>query len=113
MDTFNMQTVDTPMIKAIGYDKSRSMLRVVLRDGTIYEHSGVPESEYVGLMAASSKDCYFLTRIRGGRLRLRKGTVVIAAFPVSFHRLHLFAVKLSIFRWYGKFCGLCVTVERI
>lgn len=66
MCEFNMESVDSLMIKAIGYDKAHSMLRVELKDGTIFEHSGVPESEYEGLMAAMSKDCYFLTRIRGG-----------------------------------------------
>jgi len=58
-----MIRVDSTAIRAIGYDGYT--LSVEFHSGRAYEHPGVPESVYHGLIAASSKGAYYNRYIRG------------------------------------------------
>ena len=51
-------------IRSIGYDASTQTLEVEFQSGGIYQYTGVPESEYRNLMAASSHGQYFHAHIK-------------------------------------------------
>jgi hypothetical protein len=54
-----MTPVSSSNLASVGYDSETQMLRIEFRSGSVYEYSGVPETEYQGLMDASSKGHYF------------------------------------------------------
>lgn len=55
--------VSSSAIRAIGYDGYT--LVVVFHNSGRYDHPGVPESVFRGLMSASSKGAYYNQNIRG------------------------------------------------
>jgi hypothetical protein len=55
--------VNSSAIRAVGYDGYT--LTIEFRGGRIYDHPGVSESVYLGLMSASSKGAYYNHYIRG------------------------------------------------
>jgi hypothetical protein len=57
-------SVSSSNISAIGYDPDTQILEVEFLNGSVYEYSGVPSSEYDGLMNADSKGKYFNANIR-------------------------------------------------
>lgn len=68
-----LQSVESSMIQAVGYDEEAKALRVVFNSGKTYEYDGVPKAVYDELMAADSKggfmrqaiiDCYSYRRVR-------------------------------------------------
>ncbi|WP_127544926.1 KTSC domain-containing protein [Paenibacillus amylolyticus] len=61
----NWQSVTSSNIDAIAYDSGTSTLYVRFNNGTSYSYSGVPQSEYNGLMSASSHGSYLASHIKG------------------------------------------------
>jgi hypothetical protein len=55
--------VNSSAIRAVGYDGYT--LTVEFHSGRIYDHPGVPEAVFRGLMNASSMGAYYNQRIRG------------------------------------------------
>jgi hypothetical protein len=51
-------------ICAVGYDPDSQTLEVEFKTGSVYNYSGVPTSEYDGLINADSKGKYFHANIR-------------------------------------------------
>ncbi|MBB4606146.1 hypothetical protein GGR59_002391 [Xanthomonas arboricola] len=56
--------VTSSNISSIGYDADSQILEVEFNNGSVYEYSGVPENEHVGLMSADSKGTYFNANIK-------------------------------------------------
>lgn len=61
----NWRSVTSSNIDAIAYDAGSSTLYVRFNNGTSYSYSGVPESEYNGLISASSHGSYLASHIKG------------------------------------------------
>ena len=57
--------VTSSNIQSIGYDPATQTLEVGFHHGGVYQYFGVPESEFKGLMAASSKGSFLAARIKG------------------------------------------------
>jgi len=57
-------SVSSKNISAIGYDPDTQILEIEFLNGSVYEYSSVPPSEYVGLMNADSKGKYFNANIK-------------------------------------------------
>jgi hypothetical protein len=53
-----LTTVESSMIHAVGYDAKTRTLEVVFNSGKTYQYYDVPQGEYDGLLAASSKGSY-------------------------------------------------------
>jgi hypothetical protein len=68
-----MVPVSSSNLDSVGYDSMTRTLRIEFKSGAVYEYSAVPESEYQGLMGASSKGSYFHQNIKDrysyGRIR--------------------------------------------
>jgi hypothetical protein len=60
----NRINVSSSNISSIGYDPSDSLLEIEFNDGSVYQYESVPESEYNGLMGASSHGQYFHQHIK-------------------------------------------------
>ena len=58
--------VSSSNLKSVGYDSSSQILEIEFLHGGIYQYFDVPESEYHGLMSASSKGQYFDRNIKKG-----------------------------------------------
>ena len=61
----HLETVDSEVIHAVGYDPDISVLEIIFTDGRIYQYRGVPREVFEGLMRAESKGHYFQENIRG------------------------------------------------
>ncbi len=59
-----LETVESSMIHAVGYDPEKRILEIVFNSGRTYQYEDVPLEVYEGLMNASSKGQYFLGMIR-------------------------------------------------
>ncbi len=59
-----LQTVESDVIHAIGYDPDICLLEIIFNDGSIYQYRDVPPEVYEGLMNAESKGVYFHDNIR-------------------------------------------------
>ena len=59
-----LTTVESSMIHAIGYDKEKRVLEVVLNTGRTYQYADVQPEVYDAFMKAESKGRYFLANIR-------------------------------------------------
>ena len=57
-------TVISSNISALGYDPETQILEVEFLNGSVYEYSGIPSSEYDGLMNSDSKGKYFNANIK-------------------------------------------------
>ena len=71
-----LQTVESSMIHAVGYDEEQEILEVVFNSGNVYQYTEVPKNVYDELMAADSKgsymnscviDCYPYNKLRKRR----------------------------------------------
>ncbi len=60
-----LETVESDVIHAIGYDPEIHLLEIIFNDGHIYQYRGVPPEVYDGLKGAESKGRYFQENIRG------------------------------------------------
>ena len=56
--TIDMSSVSSSDIASIGYDATDQVLQITFNDGQTYQYSGVPQSDFDGLMAADSKGSY-------------------------------------------------------
>lgn len=59
------ESVVSSNIHAIGYDLEQKILGVEFNDRSIYHYFGVPQSEHLSLMNASSKGSYLHAHIKG------------------------------------------------
>ena len=59
-----LETVESDVIHAIGYDSEIHLLEIIFNDGRIYQYRGVPAQVFEGLKAAKSKGRYFQENIR-------------------------------------------------
>ena len=60
----NRISINSSNISSIGYDPSTQVLEVEFHDESVYQYEGIPQSEYDGLMAASSHGQYLHQRIK-------------------------------------------------
>ncbi|MBZ9570579.1 KTSC domain-containing protein [Methanobrevibacter sp. TMH8] len=60
----NRDNVVSSNINSIGYDSATKTLEIEFHSGGTYQYYDVPESEYNGLMAASSHGSYFHANIK-------------------------------------------------
>jgi KTSC domain-containing protein len=60
-----LETVESDVIHAIGYDEDIHLLELIFNDGRIYQYRNVPPELYKGLKQADSKGQYFQENIRG------------------------------------------------
>lgn len=58
-----LETVDSSMIHAAGYDEDERELEVVFNNGGVCRYENVDKEEYEGLMAADSKGRYMRAHI--------------------------------------------------
>ncbi len=56
--------VESKDIAIVGYDKQKSLLEIVFRQGGVYHYSGVPADVHESLMKASSIGTYFNRNIK-------------------------------------------------
>lgn len=61
--TATMILVNSSAIRAVGYDGYT--LTVEFHNGRVYEHPGVPDSVFEGLVRAASKGAFYSRYIRG------------------------------------------------
>jgi hypothetical protein len=59
-----LDTVESSMLHAVGYDPELRVLEVIFNSGGIYLYRDVPQDVYAGLMSADSKGQYFLEVVR-------------------------------------------------
>ena len=59
-----LDTVESSMLHAIGYDPELRVLEVIFNSGGIYLYRDVPQDVYDALMSADSKGQYFHEVIR-------------------------------------------------
>lgn len=62
----NRISVASSNIVSIGYDKTRKLLEIEFKGGSIYQYSDVPLGVYEELMAAGSRGKYFAAHIKNG-----------------------------------------------
>jgi len=56
---------DSTNIAAVGYSKTKSVLRVRFHDGSEYEYEQVPRTPFLSMMDAPSIGEYFAAHIKG------------------------------------------------
>jgi len=59
-----LETVESDVIHAVGYDAQVQVLEIIFNSGQIYQYRNVPQAVYEQLMAAESKGNYFQNNIR-------------------------------------------------
>jgi hypothetical protein len=59
-----LDTEDSDVFHAIGYDDEVQILELIFNSGQIYQYRGVPHEVYDQLMKAESKGNYFHENIR-------------------------------------------------
>ena len=63
----SMYKVNSSNLAEVGYDEGEQILRIIFKNGGIYEYEGVPITQYYGLLEAESVGKYFNQNIaRGG-----------------------------------------------
>ncbi len=61
-----LDTVESNMIHAIGYDPETQILEIIFNEGSIYQYGDVPPQVYEAFMRAESKGNFFIEHIRTG-----------------------------------------------
>lgn len=62
----DMKSVDSSLLDKVGYDSATHTLVIqMLNSSDIYTYLDVPESIYLGLLAADSKGAYFVKHLKG------------------------------------------------
>lgn len=56
--------VSSSNLRSVGYDAASNVLEVEFTTGAIYQYFGVPQSAYLGLMAAGSKGNYLADHVK-------------------------------------------------
>lgn len=62
--TMNPVAVQSSSLGQVSYERRKAILQVEFRDGTAYQHAGVPLRTYRDLLRADSKGAYFNRHIR-------------------------------------------------
>ncbi len=65
-------SVSSSSLASVGYDSISKTLEVEFLNGSIYQYSGVPSSNYSGLIAASSHGSYLDQHIKKASYPYRK-----------------------------------------
>lgn len=60
-----LETVDSDVFHAVGYDAEIQVLEIIFNNGRIYQYRDVPRQVFEGLMASDSKGHYFNDNVRG------------------------------------------------
>ena len=60
-----LNTVESSMIHAVGYDEESCEMEVVFNSGQVYRYIDVPRLEYDGLLESDSKGRYMRAHIIG------------------------------------------------
>ncbi len=68
----NRIPVSSSNLASVGYDAERRVLEVGFRNGTVYQYFNVPNSVYVGLMAAGSHGRYFDANVKKAGYRYQQ-----------------------------------------
>ena len=58
-----MVKVKSSNLDAVGYDRKSGVLRILFREGAMYDYHAVPQKIYNQLMEASSKGAFFQEHI--------------------------------------------------
>lgn len=64
--------VSCTVLQSVGYDEDNFVLKLVFRNNTIFQYSGVEPDIYQQLMASSSKINYFYDHIQDGPYPCRR-----------------------------------------
>ena len=56
--------VDSSNLQSVGYEPNSLTLEIEFKDGSVYQYFDVPETEWQGLMQASSHGEYFNAHIK-------------------------------------------------
>jgi len=56
--------VESSTMQAIGYDPDSHVLEIEFKSGRVYQYADVPQGEYEGMMAATSKGRYLNSNIK-------------------------------------------------
>ena len=67
----NRIPVSSSDLRSVGYNPESQTLEIEFRSGGVYRYSGVPESVYRSLMAASSHGKYFHEHIKDNYIAMR------------------------------------------
>jgi hypothetical protein len=59
-----LETVESDVIHAIGYDDDVNVLEIIFNTGQIYQYRNVPREVFEQLLRAESKGSYFQNNIR-------------------------------------------------
>ena len=59
-----LETVESDVIHAIGYDDEINVLEIIFNSGQIYQYRNVPPAVFQEFMRAESKGSYFHDNIR-------------------------------------------------
>lgn len=59
-----LETVESDVIHAIGYDEDVSVMEVIFNSGQIYQYRNVPRQVFEQFLRAESKGNYFQNNIR-------------------------------------------------
>jgi hypothetical protein len=59
-----LETVESDVIHAIGYDDEIRVLEIIFNNGQIYQYRNVPRAVFERLTAADSKGNYFQENVR-------------------------------------------------
>jgi len=66
-----LRLVNSSNLHMIGYDKEESVLRIVFKNGMIYDYQKVPLAMYTALNASVSKGVFFSKYIKNKFLFIR------------------------------------------
>jgi hypothetical protein len=58
------QPVTSRSLRSVGYDPSSKVLEIEFNNGRVYQYSGMPETQYRALLAASSLGAFFNAEIK-------------------------------------------------
>jgi hypothetical protein len=58
--------VESSNVRAIGYNPEVKLLRIVYRDGVVYDHEDITAEFHAALMAAPSKGKFIARHLKGG-----------------------------------------------
>ena len=56
--------VSSSNIRSVGYDADSNVLEIEFNNGTVYQYTNVPQSEYDGLVSAASHGSYLHANIK-------------------------------------------------
>ena len=67
-----MFKITSSNIAEVGYDEDEAVLRILFKNGSIYDYENVPIGEYYGLLEAESAGKYFNKNIARGGFRYKR-----------------------------------------